>query len=107
MRISKSYLIIFTLFIVFFALVACGGNQLVGDWEGFIDDMPVTFSFFANGRGVLNNSYGSFGFDWNVEGNRLMLSYDRGDSYSGTFNVSGRTLTFVDRGMTETFTRIQ
>ena len=85
---------------VLLIMTACGSSQIVGTWRVVEAEETIgvgtTFQFRRNGTFLFNGQEGFFEpHTWETDGSNITLGMAGSTLMSGTYSVSGRTLTIL------------
>jgi predicted small secreted protein len=90
--------------VALFILAACGGNSLVGTWEGSGEMTGATAEFLSDGTLVFTYSRGGRGYvgEWSSEGGRLITTagfdFTNRGPIAWAYEISGNALTMQRDG---------
>ena len=108
MKTMKKLVSLSLVAVMMFALVACGGNDIVGKWTTTQNGMTMTYTFEDDGTGSANASGISMDFEYEIDGDEITMKisfFGETQEETGTFKIDGDTLTITLAGETAEFTR--
>ena len=108
----KRYLPMFATLMLAMIVVGCGGGgnnanggSLVGTWSNN-NDATITITFNSDGGYIVeNNGAPALSGTWSAEGNRVTTIDDGSGPESGTYSISGNTMTYTWSGGASIWTR--
>lgn len=91
-------------------LVSCGGDDIIGTWEGKIDGEVMTLTFEEDGKGKIGSEGLTMDMTWEIKDGKLSASMSfmgmTEEMFKGAeFSVDGDKLTITADGETVTFTK--
>ena len=108
MKTMKKLVSLSLVAVMMFALVACGGSDIVGTWSATEMGIKVTYTFEDDGTGSANTAGIDMDFEYEVDGNEISMKlsfFGETQEGTGTFEIDGDTLKLTIDGETAEFTR--
>ena len=108
MKTMKKLVSLSLVAVMMFALVACGGSDIVGTWTTTQNGVTVTYTFEDDGTGSANTAGIDMDFEYEVDGNEISMKlsfFGETQEGTGTFEIDGDTLKLTIDGETAEFTR--
>ena len=108
MKTMKKLVSLSLVAVMMFALVACGGSDIVGTWTTTQNGVTVTYTFEEDGTGSANTAGIAMDFEYEVDGNEISMKlsfFGETQEGTGTFEIDGDTLKLTIDGETAEFTR--
>ncbi len=89
-------------------MVSCGGDDIIGTWEGKQDGITMTFTFEEDGKGKVETSGVAMDMTWEIKDGKLNASMSfmgqTQEMFKGAeFEVDGNELTITADGESVTF----
>ncbi len=91
-------------------LVSCGGDDIIGTWEGKQDGITMTLTFEEDGKGKVASEGISMDMTWEIKDGKLNASMsfmgETEEMFKGAeFEVDGDKLTITSNGESVTFNK--
>ena len=108
MKTMKKLVSLSLVAVMMFALVACGGSDIVGTWSATEMGIKVTYTFEDDGTGSAETLGMKMDLEYEVDGDEItmkvsMMGVSEEDTYK--FKIDGDTLKLTKDGETLELTR--